>query len=418
VRSGLAAARAQAALLDSLDLDSPAHRNNAKAEACRHYAEEVGEREGDDAKLRASSSVVESLDLHADLNAEAGAGSLGGLMRADQWLKRAINAALGANGQPLQPRRSPHRPPLQQLQQAVTHTHTHTAPHTHTHAQHNKPPAPPNNAQLGGKSTQARDGGVGLGLGLGLGGVGGSSACGRDMSYGDSRQGGEGAGKLLRGVVGAPGGRQPAAAAASVLRKSAELLKKHSADTRQLLQQYRAHPQHQHQQQQQQQQQQHQHARSMQAIDEQMSAADEEEARLMASLANLDRELGLAKAADPAAAYVAASEYREQQHLRVEEEEARRRQARAAPLAIKKLPPAPALQHWNRVEDLQQFNMQNAREQAAFGGGGELNWERRVESNWGTAQSGRRAGGIERVVRVTPALGAAARDRRTLLKNK
>jgi hypothetical protein len=154
----------------------------------------------------------------------------------------------------------------------------------------------------------------------------------------------------------------------------------------------------------------------MQAIDEQMSAADEEEARLMASLANLDRELGLAKAADPAAAYVAASEYREQQHLRVEEEEARRRQARAAPLAIKKLPPAPALQHWNRVEDLQQFNMQNAREQAAFVGGGELNWS--AASNWGTAQSGRRAVGIERVVRVTPALGAAARDRRTLLKNK
>ena len=90
VRGGLAQAREKAALLDSLDLDSPAHRNNAKAEACRH----LGEEHVDDARLRQSNSVVESLDL----DAQGAAGHLSGLIRADQWLTRAVDTALGTLG--------------------------------------------------------------------------------------------------------------------------------------------------------------------------------------------------------------------------------------------------------------------------------------------------------------------------------
>ena len=362
VRGGLIAARAQAALLDSLDLDSPAHRNNAKAEACRHFGDDNASR----MQLRQSQSVVESLDLNADDSA----GHLKGLIRADQWLKRAVDTALGANAQPPTRRVNDSKP---------------TTMHSH-----NMRPVPPSSAQ-GGRQMQ---GGVAVQFGQ-------AAASTREVS---------------RAATG-----RPPVSGQCVLRKSAELLQKHSGDTWQLLQQYRNHPAAEQGGRRQperaassnsgQQQQQQQQRTQFQDIDEQIQEVEDEEALLMASLARLDSKL--AGPADSAAAYLAAAEYKDKQQQRCDTEVAREREARAAPLAVKKLPPAPALNHWNRNEDLQQFNMQKARDQGGGGGGA---WD--GSSNWGTAQSGRRPGAIQRVERVTPALGAAAKDRRTMLKNK
>ena len=382
VRGGLAQAREKAALLDSLDLDSPAHRNNAKAEACRHLGDD--NTYVDDAQLRQSNSVVESLDL----DAQGGGGHLTGLIRADQWLKRAVDSALGTL--------APHAKPPQ-----------HPCPHQ-------MPPAS-RGSNFSGRPTDA------------AAGVGGRQAAkegpgGVQFAQAHTR-------KVARPVA---AGRPPVSSK-SVLRRSAELLKKQSGDTRQLLEQFRnkepsegagcdglegrghrrpyedrplRQPQA------------HSPARSqaeeMHAIQEHIQEVEDEEALLMASLARLDSKL--AGAPDPAAAYLAAAEYKDKKQQRHDIEVARQRDARAAPLAVKKLPPAPALDHWNRTEDIQQFQMFNARDNAAFGGGGGGPWE--ASSNWGTAQSGRRPGAIQKVERIAPSMGAGARDRRALLKNK
>ena len=374
VRGGLAQAREKAALLDSLDLDSPAHRNNAKAEACRH----LGEEHVDDARLRQSNSVVESLDL----DAQGAAGHLSGLIRADQWLKRAVDTALGTLG----PRA---RPPQ------------------HSRQMESMPPVsnlgrPSGVAAVSKPAHEVRGGGV-------------------QFAQAQTRR------------AARPVADRPFVSGKSVLRKSAELLKKQSADTRELLQQFRGNPppataggnhglqgcaqtnvnlresdrpfrpQ------------QHGPARGqvehMHAIEEHIKEVEDEEALLMQSLARLDCKL--AGAPDSAAAYLAAAEYKDKEQQRHDMEVARQRNARAAPLTVTKLPPAPALDHWNRTQDLQQFQMFNARDQAGSAGG---QWE--ASSNWGTAQSGRRPGAIQKVERVAPAVGAGARDRRTLLKNK
>jgi len=392
VRGGLAAARAHAALLDSLDLDSPAHRTNAKAEACRH----LGEDNVDDMQLRQSLSVVESLDLDQDV----GGGHLKGLIRADQWLKRAVDTALGANA--YQPRRCPSAGKPRGAQQLC--------------CEQGVPGGAP-----GGKQAPT-------------GGTGANKLAKRDMS-GDGVEFGP-ATVGTRQISRVPLGRPPASSQ-SVLRKSAELLKKQSNDTRQLLQQYRqnsggqgvGNPQGAVREGRQQppsgastgahassragesalqlRQQQ-----SMHAIEEHIHEVDDEEALLMASLARLDCKL--AEAADPAAAYLQAAEYKETQQKRHDLQAQRVREARSAPVAIRKLPPAPALDHWNRTEDLQQSRQQQARDQAAFGCGEDA-WNS-SSAHWGTCQ--RRPGALQKVERVTPAMGVAAKDRRALLKNK
>ena len=95
-----------------------------------------------------------------------------------------------------------------------------------------------------------------------------------------------------------------------------------------------------------------------------LQGVEEEEARLLASLERLDSVIDskLADAADPAAAFVLAAEYRAQQQQRLDDEAARHAHQRGgARVAPRMLPPAPALDHWNRTEDLQYFNMQAAR---------------------------------------------------------
>ena len=148
-----------------------------------------------------------------------------------------------------------------------------------------------------------------------------------------------------------------------MLRKSAELLKKQSNDTRQLLQQYRhnsggkgtATPQDAVREGWQRQQPpvgastgahaspqagegavQRRQAQGMHAIEEQIHEVDDEEALLMASLARLDCKL--AEAADPAAAYLQAAEYKETQQKRHDMQAQKAREARRAPVAIRKLP--------------------------------------------------------------------------------
>ena len=167
-----------------------------------------------------------------------------------------------------------------------------------------------------------------------------------------------------------------------------------------------------------------------------LQGVEEEEARLLASLERLDSVIDskLADAADPAAAFVLAAEYRAQQQQRLDDEAARHAHQRGgARVAPRMLPPAPALDHWNRTEDLQYFNMQAARADASRGhqrlpggpahwgaeaGGGGGQWYDRGAGPWGTVRSGRRPGGVQRVDKPEPAMGAAARDRRTLLRNK
>ena len=160
-----------------------------------------------------------------------------------------------------------------------------------------------------------------------------------------------------------------------------------------------------------------------------LQGVEEEEARLLASLERLDSVIDakLAEAADPAAAFVLAAEYRAQQQQRLDHEAAAHAHQRGARVAPRMLPPAPALDHWNRTEDLQYFNMQAARglpghgqqglPGGAAGGGGDP-WCDKGAGPWGAARNGRRPGGVQRVEKPEPAMGAAARDRRALLKNK
>ena len=407
VRGGLAAARAHAALLDSLDLDSPAHRNNAKAEAYHRYRH-LGEDDGGVGQLRQSRSLVESLDLDHD----DGGGNLKGLIRADQWLKRAVDTALGANAD--------------QLRQGSLGDNE--GGRQHLHPSYSTSSA----AHVAGQAQAGSRGGRKLG-----------KPGDRDMQHGGIQFGPATVStRQISRPAPLPKGRPPSSSR-SVLRKSAELLKKQSQDTRKLLQQYRTESSgigagtsqtsaredrllplrsatnraHTHEAWQQGEAPSGLQQQGMHAIEEQIHEVDDEEAQLMASLARLDCKL--AEAADPAAAYLQAAEYKDKQQKRHEQELLQAQQdrdARRPPLAVRKLPPAPALDHWNRTEDLQQFSMQNARDRAVGGGGGSDTWD--SSSKWGTAQSHRRPGAIQRVERVPPAMGAHAKDRRTRLKNK
>jgi hypothetical protein len=89
LREGLMRMREQANLMDSLDLDSPAHRR--KEVPHRNNNMHVGEGKRlnlyEQAACLAHESLVESLDLSTS-------GPLSGMIKAQDWLKQAVSAAL------------------------------------------------------------------------------------------------------------------------------------------------------------------------------------------------------------------------------------------------------------------------------------------------------------------------------------
>uniref|UniRef100_A0A7S0ENQ4 Uncharacterized protein n=1 Tax=Hanusia phi TaxID=3032 RepID=A0A7S0ENQ4_9CRYP len=266
VRGGLAAAKAQAALLDSLDLESPAHR----AMECDISA---GTQEGRGRAQAPHESLLESLDL-------SGSNQLSGILRTDQWLRQAVNMALG----------------------------------------------------------------VDPGL---LDGTGNRSDSAVNQGY--SNRGGEG--HLVEphrnGYSGmqhnAQRGVQRRGDVGQTLRKSIELLNQNADEARTLVEQYRrnklagaqAAPHHQPQP---------PARRTPMFPKEEMEAVEEEESRLMASIARLD--LKLAGAADSAGASVAGTEYR-----RADERDGRERRAGLHDPVIRKEATRP-LEHWNVCDSL------------------------------------------------------------------